>query len=134
MSQGPERLDLLGNHVRRFAALEIEDLDGHLLVQEAVVRQEHRPETSFAELALHLDELHSDLMVEVLAYTHMELVKMAEAQKLTERVEEVLVAVYRLHMVAVHQLEALAETEQAHLFHVRVIIDIVVGFPQTEFR
>ena len=43
-------------------------------------------------------------------------------------------AVYRLHMVAIHQLKALSETEQSHLFHVGVIIDIVVGFPQTEFR
>lgn len=117
VSQGPQRLYLLGYHMRSLTALKIENFDRNLLVQEAVVGQKNGSKTTFAELAFHFYKLHSDLMVKVLTYTKFTDNKTFCAlmgnwsdsnqdiilvKELTEGVEQVLMAMDRLHMIAVH--------------------------------
>ena len=46
----------------------VHNFDGHLLTQQLIIAQIHRAEPAFAELALDVDEFHSDLVVERLAW------------------------------------------------------------------
>ena len=76
-------------------ALEVENLDGHLHLQQRIVSQEDGSEAALSELSFDLQEFHSDLIVEIFA----------------EGVKQELVAVNGSHVICVHELKPTLKTK-----------------------
>ena len=115
--QLPQGLDLLRDHVGVLVRLEIQNLNCYFLLEELVVSQVYRAKPTFAQLLLHLDEFHPDLVIEWFACQNN---TNEITSQLTEGVEQVLVPMYRLHVVAVHELKAAPEAEEVDLLDLRV--------------